>query len=264
MVPPKSIVLAFVLLLSEVVVPILGQSWRNTIPTGETVVEDARSAFLAYEIDSVNSTAVQLSKTPLKLRWYRETDAGVEAMILVGTQTKILHVVFRGTDGELVDTFVDFAFKLVNFSMPGLTGGKFGRVHKGFQVALQGIVPSLDVALKSAMKAYPTYEVRVGGHSLGAALAHLYGFYAAKTFLRNDNLRVVNVGQPRVGDTNFAYNVEATKNLAVFRLVFEDGKWASCSQVCLSVDEGEFSLSVFLSYCSPQGTVLQTLWPEFL
>lgn len=220
----KSVVLLVALELAHLSVPAFAQSsWVSTIPPAEHVSEAVRICSLAYEIDSINSTAIQFSKTPLKLRWYHETTAGVEAAIIVGTKTKVIYVVFRGTDGEHVDTLIDSQFLRVSLSLPGLAGKNLGTVHEGFQTALRGIVSSLDAALKSAMKAYPGYTVHFVGHSLGGALAHLYGFYAARTFLKTANVRVVTVGQPRVGDVTLMTSVEATKNLAVFRLVYEDG-----------------------------------------
>jgi Lipase (class 3) len=251
----KSLVLLPTLALVCLPVPAFGQAWGNTIPPVEHFVEASHLCILAYEIDSVNSTAIQVSKTPLKLRWYRETSAGVEAAIIVGTKTKVIYVVFRGTDGEHVDTFIDAKLRRVNITLPGLAGKNLGAVHEGFQTALRGVVSRLDAALKSAIKAYPGYMVYFVGHSLGGALAHLHGFYAAKTFLKTTNVRVITVGQPRVGNRTLRTSVEATKNLAVFRLVYEDGELCSIQVFCLAA-----SISVSSAF---RLLCRQMLLPEF-
>jgi predicted lipase len=118
---------------------------------------------------------------------------------------------------------VDSKFRRVPFALPGLADKKLGTVHKGWQTVLTEVVPALDAALRSAIAKYPGYDVHFVGHSLGGALAHLYGMHAAKTFLADARVRVLTVGQPRVGDADFSTSVEATPNLAVFRLVHEDG-----------------------------------------
>jgi Lipase (class 3) len=197
--------------------------WSSLIPAAALFVEAVRVCSLTYEIDSVDSGAVRLSKTPLNIRWYRETAAGVEASVIVGTQTQVIYVAFRGTDGEAEDTVADSKFRRVPFSLPGLADKKLGTVHKGWLAILAEVVPSLDAALQSAIETYPGYDVHFVGHSLGGALAHLYGLYAAKTFLSDARVRVLTVGQPRVGDADFSKSVEETPNLAVFRLVHEDG-----------------------------------------
>jgi Lipase (class 3) len=197
--------------------------WSSLIPAAPLFVEGVRVCSLMYEVDSIDSGAVLLSKTPLKIHWYRETTSGVEASVIVGTQTKVIYVAFRGTDGELQDTFVDSKFIRVPLSLPGLAGKKLGTVHKGWHTVLAEVLPELDAALKSAIDKYPGYTVHFVGHSLGGALAQLYGFYAAKTFLSDAQVRVLTVGQPRIGDADLSKSVEATPNLAVFRMVHEDG-----------------------------------------
>jgi Lipase (class 3) len=149
--------------------------WSSLLPAAALFVEAVRVCSLTYEIDSVDSGAVRLSKTPLTIRWYRETAAGVEASVIVGTETQVIYVAFRGTDGEPEDTVADSKFRRVPFALPGLADKKLGTVHKGWQTVLTEVVPALDAALRGAIEKYPGYDVHFVGHSLGGALAHLYG-----------------------------------------------------------------------------------------
>jgi hypothetical protein len=200
----KAFALASLVLAATVAPPAFGQqqqqqqppAFRDTIPSAALFEEPARLSSLMYEVDGIDSTALDIAETPLVLRWYGETSMGVEAAVVVGTQTKVVYLVVRGTDGEAEDTFVDSMLALVPLSLPGLAGRNLGLVHYGFQRALRQALPALDAALKNATAAYPGYKVHVVGHSEGAALAHLYGFYAARTYLKRRNVRVINVGQP--------------------------------------------------------------------
>jgi putative lipase involved disintegration of autophagic bodies len=47
----------------------------------------------------------------------------------------------------------------------------------------------------------PGYSLRVTGHSLGAALAHLTGMNLIKA---GYNVQMINFGQPRLGDDTYA------------------------------------------------------------
>jgi hypothetical protein len=198
MASPKALALYALVLAAAVAPPAFGQppAFRDTIPPAALFEEPARLSSLMYEVDGIDSTALDIAETPLVLLSYVETPMGVEAAVVVGTQTKVVYLVFRGTDGEHEDTFVDSLLVLVPLSLPGLAGKNLGKVHYGFQRALRQALPALDAALKKAISAYPGYKVHFVGHSEGAALAYLYGFYAARTYLKRRNVRVINVGQP--------------------------------------------------------------------
>jgi len=47
----------------------------------------------------------------------------------------------------------------------------------------------------------PGYSLKVTGHSLGAALAHLTGMNLIKA---GYNVQMINFGQPRLGDDTYA------------------------------------------------------------
>jgi hypothetical protein len=44
-------------------------------------------------------------------------------------------------------------------------------------------------------------------------------------FLKSRNVRVLTVGQPCVGDNKMAQSVDTRKNLALYRMVCEDGTY---------------------------------------
>jgi hypothetical protein len=54
---------------------------------------------------------------------------GVEASVIFGIQIMIIYLAFRGSNGELEDTFVDSLLAIVSLSSPGLPG--CGKLQKG-------------------------------------------------------------------------------------------------------------------------------------
>ena len=67
---------------------------------------------------------------------------------------------------------------------------------------------------------YPDYQVTITGHSLGGALAILYGAYVATNVLPNANVLVQTLGTPRVGDQTFKSSLRNIPNLSNWRLVY--------------------------------------------
>lgn len=75
------------------------------------------------------------------------------------------------------------------------------QVHKGFYDAEQKVIASVLTAVKSLQSKYPGSSVKVTGHSLGAALAHLTSLDLIKNGI---SASLYNFGQPRTGDQGFA------------------------------------------------------------
>lgn len=100
-------------------------------------------------------------------------------------------VSIRGTS-KLWDLWTDAKFSLV----PERAGG---RVHKGFQQALDTIWPRLERALIS----YGVKETFFTGHSLGGAIATIA---AARSRWRP--VQIYTNGAPRVGDKDFVASLD--------------------------------------------------------
>ena len=106
------------------------------------------------------------------------------------TQSKI-YVVFRGST-SIQDWLDNLDAILTTYSACSKC-----EVHKGFYDAEQSVLGQVLPAVQSLVSKYPSYEVVVTGHSLGAALATLT---AMDLFYANvKNLRLFNFGSPRVG-----------------------------------------------------------------
>lgn len=109
----------------------------------------------------------------------------------VAESVDALYVVFRGTDniaGWLTDA------NALMVSRPEYPG----RVHQGFADALHPMIPTIEGLLPDGAGAKPVWCV---GHSLGGALAVMFGLYFASG-------GIITFGCPRVGDSVFAASVK--------------------------------------------------------
>jgi hypothetical protein len=88
------------------------------------------------------------------------------------------------------------------------------QVHKGFYNAEQKVIGGIISAVKSLRSKYPSYAVKVTGHSLGAALAQLTSMDLVKAGYPTS---VYNFGQPRTGDK--VYASFATNKVSTWRVV---------------------------------------------
>jgi len=107
-----------------------------------------------------------------------------------------IYVVYRGST-SIIDWLDDLDAILTTY--PSCSKCE---VHKGFYSAEQAVIASVLSNVQSLIKRFPSYEVVVSGHSLGAALATL----TAMDFLSAGitNVRLFHFGSPRVGNTAFA------------------------------------------------------------
>jgi len=110
-----------------------------------------------------------------------------------------IYVVFRGSSS--IQNWIT-NLKVTKTEYEGYCCGKACEVHKGFYNAEQSVIDGILSQVKSLKTKYPSYSVKLTGHSLGAALSTLTAMD-----LKANGIAVAtlyNFGEPRVGDTNFA------------------------------------------------------------
>jgi hypothetical protein len=123
-----------------------------------------------------------------------------QAMFAYHPKLKMAILVFRGTEpDELSDLQADVDFRHVPF--------QGGMVHSGFLTSLNSILPKINAVLNEQEK-YGSYELFIGGHSLGGALATVQtmSFLAKKQTGGFSNIHLNSTytfGSPRVGDKSF-------------------------------------------------------------
>jgi predicted lipase len=83
------------------------------------------------------------------------------------------------------------------------------RVHYGFSIAhALAAIPVLD-AVRIGLATYPTTSVTTVGHSLGGALALLYGIFLPLHLPSSTTFKTFTYGQPRVANDAFATFVDS-------------------------------------------------------
>jgi len=173
-----------------------------------------------------------------------ENDRGNQngfAFIGVDSQREWVVAAFKGTNASLDDFIDDLkggelmtkGCEANGTSFPGLSHGGFCDYYRS--------IAYLDLAADfvKLCDAHPTYAPVLIGHSLGAAAAVYAAFDATKRATGNFSASVFGFGQPRIGNHEFATNVENTVS-RLFRVVHKNDIVAHLPVCC----------SVFGSACS--------------
>lgn len=126
---------------------------------------------------------------------------GTQAYIGVMDSIQAIVVSFRGSS-NLQNWIDDLYFIQCDFDYPGCPLDKC-RVHRGFfdsynSTVRKGVVTQITALVTK----YPTYQVYVTGHSLGAAQAALCAIDLTAVF--NISTIVYNYGEPRIGNKAFS------------------------------------------------------------
>lgn len=127
-------------------------------------------------------------------------------------------IAFRGTEDpyQLMDELLETLFvPSVDF-----LGGKVKSYWKrAFVVLWKDIEPRLN----SLISAYPSYQVWVTGHSLGAAIASVASAWIAyKRMVPRENIILYTFGMPRVGDYKYALQHDQLVNNSWRVVNFDD------------------------------------------
>ncbi len=125
----------------------------------------------------------------------------------VARRKKKTFVIFRGTK-TVKEWISNFNTKFQECFIPG-----FGNVHEGFQTTFLNFRGAVSDAVGSVQAG----DVRIGGHSLGAAL----GTFAALDIAINLKSRVkalYTFGSPRIGDNLFAQRFNLAMGRRSFRI----------------------------------------------
>jgi len=133
--------------------------------------------------------------------------------VAVNHRLKVIVVSFRGTHdfkGWLVD------FDIIKTSVSELGVGV--SVHAGFYKSYMAGHDVVKEQVEELIGKYPSYELHVVGHSMGAALASLQAQALAHQFPQK-KIKLTTYGQPRVGNQAYATMVNKLSNLDAIRFV---------------------------------------------
>lgn len=127
-----------------------------------------------------------------------------QGFIGVNIATRQIFIVYRGSE-SIQDWFNDLDRITAAYAA---TACSDCNVLSGIYKAYTFSRTVVWTAMESARSSYPTYEIVVTGHSLGAALATLLSLDMHENGITN---RLFNYGSPRIGDSNWA--IYASKKL---------------------------------------------------
>ncbi|XP_045157553.2 lipase ZK262.3-like [Mercenaria mercenaria] len=133
--------------------------------------------------------------------FYFEYDKQCMAFVTFSTRNQEIIVAYRGTRG--VKQIVDQVLTIIGTpSVPSAVGGKvqmyFNNVHNKFYRDIKYLIQDL-------MQWFPTYTVKLTGHSLGGTAASITSAMLVKDkVLKPEQILLYTFGMPRVGNKRYA------------------------------------------------------------
>lgn len=119
-----------------------------------------------------------------------------------------LSVVFRGSESKK-----DWLYNL-KFPKTIIKNNNNIKVHKGFYLQLKNNINQLDQLVLNNIK--PNTQIIITGHSLGGALATIYGYLLCE---KTDNvITIISFASPRVGNLKFKQSFNNKSNLIHHRI----------------------------------------------
>jgi len=182
--------------------------------SGEKALFLADCAKLSYEPEDTCRDIMQGQLSFKNFQFF----SGKSTQAFIAGNDKMIIVSFRGTEMKVDDFLRDAKMKPKQ--------GPVGKVHRGFYGGLHEVWGD-DQENKGMYQVIKQFRdnnqsIWFGGHSLGAALATL----AAAEYVLKGNVHeaeavkgVYTIGQPRVGDDNFAEAFDAVLGEQCFRFV---------------------------------------------
>ena len=183
-------------------------SWRSE-PDRKRHLRKLRESYSSlmgrdYKPDTVSvadyeSQLFENIPSKIKIRFFNSSHHS-QAVFAYHQKLRFAILVFRGTEpDELSDLQADVDFRHAPF--------QGGMVHSGFLTSLNSILPKINAVLSEQEK-HGSYELFIGGHSLGGALATVQAmsFLAKKQSGGFSNIHLNSTytfGSPRVGDKSF-------------------------------------------------------------
>jgi predicted lipase len=189
------------------------QDQDNTI---ESFVSDLQSTNKFADLklsDTRKNILTEIAKSVPSGKLYDfidDEDSDLQVGITICKGKKRICVVFRGSESRS-DWYYDLMItkrRLFNSVC----------VHKGFyrQLTSNNTYNTILSKLSELSTVHPDYQVYITGHSLGGALATLFGYMISDTI--KNNIIVASFASPRVGNYAWKKDFETKKNLTHYRI----------------------------------------------
>ncbi|KAJ1435027.1 Alpha/Beta hydrolase protein [Ochromonadaceae sp. CCMP2298] len=157
-----------------------------------------------------------LLEDPGRGQFINDLKTGLQVAVTASLKAQRICVVFRGSDDEFdwvnnIKTLKTCIDKTQDVS-----------VHRGFMGILTRHIQDLMDCIDRLLGSHPLLDVYVTGHSLGGALATLFGYLLARSPAvegRIGRVTVVSFASPRVGNAGWRRAFDSTQGLAHYRVV---------------------------------------------
>lgn len=185
----------------------------NPNETLETFINNANVKDLSDSKTSALDLLCKRSPQGIARLFVNNDETDLQAGITISEEKEKIYVVFRGSE-----SITDWLYDL-RVSKKDLDNGV--KVHSGFYNQLKNnhsyekIIREIKNILSE--KKYNHYQIYVTGHSLGAALATLFGYFLADEII--NDITVVSFASPRVGNYKFREHFDKKQNLSHYRIV---------------------------------------------
>jgi len=184
---------------------------KDTLYSPANAVWLGRAAQLAYS--GAAEVATTAAKWEMTAKFVSAKVGLSDTQAFVAGDARIVVVAFRGTETGQPEDFLSDAKFDEDPVRPA--GALKGRVHKGFQEALDAAWPAVDAAIKAVRNA--NQSLWLTGHSLGAGLATLATARLCAAGTKVSGLYTF--GSPRTGDREFAASLVTLAGGRMFRFV---------------------------------------------
>ena len=143
-------------------------------------------------------------------KFFSNETSDLQCGITISDTNKRISVVFRGSESKY-DWYYDLSFiKKQLHDDVYVHGGFHKQLHTG-EIYENITKEIIDLLIK-----YPDYELYITGHSLGAALATLYGYEISREI--TNKVTIISFASPRVGNNPFRREFDARSNLVHYRV----------------------------------------------
>lgn len=143
-------------------------------------------------------------------KFYSVESTDLQVGITISETHKRICVVFRGSESKH-DWYYDLSFLKHNLhDNVYVHGGFFKQLHK------EGMYDKIKSDVLDLLRDDSDYNIYITGHSLGAALATLFGYELSREI--SNDVCVVSFASPRVGNYDFRKSFDNQSNLIHYRV----------------------------------------------
>lgn len=185
-------------------------SWAAAVPTARSTVKGIAEALydriVHFNAICQATYAGDLCLLPglTRVASILNETTDIHGWVLRDDVAQELIVAFRGTL-SLTNLNTDENYTLASFdTLPSCSGCQ---VHGGYYLAWLSVIDQVQSLVNTQTTAFPSYDLIIAGHSLGASLATLT---AAQLSTAYTDLTVYTYGEPRAGNPAFADFLDAT------------------------------------------------------